>query len=277
MDDNRKVTKSNPLPIERDAVVNGEIQSEKIPSFTFQYKKYTNVADLADALGNDWKNGKRRLYRSLLTKHFAPVNQEIASHCMDAEEAVRHDALREDIEFFCVLYKMYPHLKSFHWLDYHFSSMAELGDAILDGLRKNDKSTINMIHTFILNHLLSQREEIVNFNDPKRAKRIETIETKYLVASRHSDQQIQLQQMYVLGYLYSGSTELVTAQKTFESVQALTNYVKSLMIKDVQKLDYLADMFMVTSKKEPEKRQITPSPQFAAWLFVVAQNDKSEN
>lgn len=277
MNDNRKVTESNPTPIERDTVVNSEIQSEKIPSFTFQYKKYTNVADLADALGNDWKNGKRRLYRSLLTKHFTPVNQEIASHCMDAEEAVRQDASREDIEFFCVLYKMYPQLKSFHWMDYHFNSMAELGNAILDGLRKNDKSTMNMMHSFILKHLFSQREEIVSFNDRNRAKRIETIETEYLVASQHSDQRIQLQQMYVLGYLYSGSTELVAAQRTFESIQALTNYLKSIMIKDVQKLDYLSDMLMVTAKKEPEKRQRVPSPQFAAWLFVVAQNDKSEN
>lgn len=273
MDDNRKATESNPAPIERNTVVNSEIQSEKIPSFTFQYKKYTNVADLADALGNDWKNGKRRLYRSLLTKHFTPINQEIARHCMDAEEAVQRDVSREDIEFFCVLYMMYPQLKSFHWLDYHFSSMPELGTAVLEGLRKNDKPTIDMIHIFISNHLFSQREIIVSLNDRNRAKRIEAIETKYLVASQHSDQRIQMEQMYILGYLYSGSTELVTAQRTFESVQTLTNYAKSLMIEGTQNLDLLADMLMETSEENPDMGQKIPSPQFAAWLFTSGYGD----
>ena len=273
MHNNRKVSEIDPVLLGQETAVNIDVPSEKIPPFTFQYKKYTNVADLADALGTDWKNGKRRLYRSLLTKHFTPINQEIARHCMDAEEAVRRDASREDIEFFCVLYKMYPQLKSFHWLDYNFSSMVELGTAILEGLRKNDRSIIDMTHIFIVNHLFSQREKIVSLNGRNRAKRIEAIETKYLVTSRYSDQRIQMEQMYVLGYLYSGSTELVTVQRTFESVQALTNYAKSLMIEDTPKLDFIADILMEASEKNPDVGQKIPSPQFAAWLSALGYGD----
>ena len=125
------------VPVPGSKEVSEQATVERIPSFTFQYKKYTNIVDLVDALGSDWKNGKRRLYRSLLSQYFAPFNQELASHCMDAEEAVKRSPASEDIEFFCTLYRLCPKLKSFHWIDYHFRSMFELGTAIMAGLRSS--------------------------------------------------------------------------------------------------------------------------------------------
>ena len=60
------------VPVPGSKEVAEQATVEKIPAFTFQYKKYNNIGDLADALGSDWKNGKRRLYRSLLSQYFAP-------------------------------------------------------------------------------------------------------------------------------------------------------------------------------------------------------------
>lgn len=244
-------------------------QSERIPPFTFQYKKYTNVAELADALGSDWKNGKRRLYRSLLAQHFRSVNQEIASHCMDAEEAVRADNAREDIEFFCVLYKMYPQLKSFHWIDYHFNSMMELGEAVLAGLKESKSETLTMMDAFMQNRLFSQRERIVSFNDRGRADQLAAIESKYLLAKKFNGMRIQYEQMYLIGYLYSGSISLTTSFGQFSSIQALTDSVKSAL-GDSKQLNGLASDLMYTEK---DKKQVYPQPYFSAWLIALGKSD----
>lgn len=244
-------------------------QAERIPPFTFQYKKYTNVAELAEALGSDWKNGKRRLYRSLLAQHFKPVNQEIASHCMDAEDAVRLDNTREDIEFFCVLYKMYPQMKSFHWIDYHFNSMMELGEEILSGLKDLKSETLTMMDTFMQNRLFSQREQIVSFNDRGRSKQIEAIESKYLIAKKAKDTRTQYEQMYLIGYLYSGSITLTTSSGQFTSVQALTGSVKSCL-NDSKRMDELASDLMYVEKG---KKRVYPQPYFSAWLIALGKSD----
>lgn len=243
-------------------------QSEKIPPFTFQYKKYTNIAELSDALGSDWKNGKRRLYRSLLTQHFKTVNQEIASHCMDAEDAVRIDNKREDIEFFCVLYKMYPQLKSFHWIDYHFDSMEILGGAILTGLKGMDASTLSMVDTFIQNRLFSQREEIVSFNDRNRGEQLAAIESKYLLAKKSHNERIQFEQMYLIGYLYSGNLRLTTCLGEFTSVQALTDATKAVM-NDPQQLDKLSSELIY---KNQSNKSVYPQPSFSAWLIALGES-----
>lgn len=244
-------------------------QSEKIPPFTFQYKKYTNVAELADALGSDWKNGKRRLYRSLLAQHFRPVNQEIASHCMDAEEAVRNDNTREDIEFFCVLYKMYPQLKSFHWIDYHFDSMTTLGETVLTGLKSGTPDTITMMDTFMQNHLFSQRERIVSFNDRGRADQLAAIESKYLLAKKARDTRIQHEQMFLVGYLYSGSLSLSTSFGEFVSIKTLTDSVKSVL-NEPKRLEEIASDLMFVGKGN---KQVYPQPYFSAWLIALGKSE----
>ena len=256
------------VPVPGGRITSESDVSEKIPPFTFQYKKYTNVADLADALGEDWKNGKRRLYRSLLTQYFTSVNQEVASHCMDAEEAVRRNVAREDVEFFCLLYKMYPHLKSFHWVEYHFKNMHELGTTILDGLRKNNQATVSMVDVFIQNRLFSQREEIVGFNNRSRSIQVATIESKYIIAKRSSDRNTMLQQMFLVGYLYSESKELVTGKDTFDSFQGLTAYIKTILAND-KKIDMLSSELIAKTQAGGK----VPAPQFAAWLFSLGFGD----
>lgn len=242
------------------------VEAIKIPPFTFQYKKYTDLAQLVDALGRDWKNGKRRLYRSLLAEHFRPVNQELASYCMDAEEAVAKNPSAEDIEYFRVLYRLNPRMKAFYWKDKQYESMSSLGTEILNAARSRDAEALNFFYDAISSKLFSIREDAINTDNGERAKKVSAIEANYLVSVNQHNIEGQLEQLFILGYLYSGSKALCTSQKQFESIPALIAYVKQLMQTDTDKFDRFSSELLATKGK-----RVTPSAQFAAWLTVMGQ------
>lgn len=195
---------------------------------------------------------------------------------MDAEEAVRKDKTRADIEFFTVLYKTYPQMKSFHWIEYHYPSMEELGIALLAGLRKADASILEMADIFISNRLFSVREKCVSINDKNRHKNIYAIESKYLLAKQYGDKRTQFEQLYILGYYYSCTKDLVTSFGNFTTVDALIAYVKEIIKGDPDKLDALSKELICHEKRTYSYVEAgkhggaadLAAPQFAGWLYA---------
>lgn len=250
--------------------------AKNIPSITFMYNKYTNLGKLTEALSKDWVNGKKRLYSSKLREYFRNVNQDIANYCITADDIVRKDRKREDIEFFCFLYKMYPQLKSFQWKEYYYVDIAELGHEILVGLRSGNHNTIKMLDEFIRNNLFSQRELIINRQSAILVKQVYAIEKGYCVALKEGNSIGQLTQLYMLGYLYSKSRALVTSFGCFESIQALTDFVKMVMRKDGNVLDSYVGELIWHKKKSTESglADEQPSPEFQAWLIIQEKWDE---
>jgi len=250
--------------------------AKNIPSITFMYNKYTNLGKLTEALSKDWVNGKKRLYSSKLREYFRNVNQDVANYCIIADDIVRKDRKREDIEFFCFLYKMYPQLKSFQWKEYYYADIAELGHEILVGLRSGNHNTIKMLDEFIRNNLFSQRELIINRQSEILVKQVYAIEKGYCVALTDGNSIGQLTQLYMLGYLYSKSRALVTSFGCFESIQALTDFVKMVMRKDGNVLDSYAGELIWHKKNSTESglADEQPSPEFQAWLIIQEKRDE---
>ena len=257
------------------------VGSQVMPPFRSQYKKYTTVDSLAEALGRDWANGKKRLYRSLLANHFKTFDQEIANYCMDAEEAVQKTPGRADIEFFCLLYKMNPQMQSFHWIDRHFESMNELGNTMMMALGQSDADVLQMIDEFMNNHLFSEREKIVSRSDATRTRNISAVESKYLLSKRNNDTRAMSEQAYILAYLYSGSRKLKTSFGTFDSIDALTAYAKELLTKAPDQIDKLSSELMMRVSKVKLKTDEAYTnvdmdvavPEFSAWLYVQGKSE----
>lgn len=252
-----------------------------MPAFRFQYKKYATVEELAEALGNDWNNGKKRLYRSLLSAHFKSFDPEIANMCIDAEETVTKDPSRADVEFFGILYKMSPHLKSFHWQVYHYESMQELGMFILTSLRSMSSKTLQIVGEFCENHLFSFRERIIAGNKESRASSIEAIESLFLRGVRENDVRIQREQAFLLGYIYSESKDLVVSYGKFDTVDALTDYIKMVIKDHPNSMDSVSQELMQRVALNPDNGTaqvigdeiIVANPQFAAWLNIQGKQN----
>ena len=101
------------------------------------YKKYTDLAQLVDALSHDWKNGKKRLYRSTLSDYFRKFDSDLANACLDAEEIVRVHPDRENVEYFRTLYRLYPELPCFSWDTHYYPDIQNFG---------HEKHGLSLIH-----------------------------------------------------------------------------------------------------------------------------------
>ena len=56
--------------------------------YKFLGETYTDKIKLLEALNANWEDGKKQLYRGLLSAHFKTFDAEVAGFCMDAEEEV---------------------------------------------------------------------------------------------------------------------------------------------------------------------------------------------
>ena len=239
---------------------------DSMPQITFMYNKYTSISQYVEALAGDWKNGKRRLYRSELTEHFKKFNKDLANICMNSEEMVRDiqdkktAKLMEDIGFFRCIYSLYPQMKSFHWKDEHFSSMDDFGFSILEDLRNNRDERMENYAEMMKFHIFSTREDSVTNSNGKRIESLKALEDSFNIAIEDDDMDTQLTQLFRLGYLYSKSKELVITAGSFTSVDGLVEYVKSVLDGSSRKLDNISKELIMDDSDG------TLKPEFHAWL-----------
>ena len=242
-----------------------------IPSITFQYKHYNTIGSLVDALGQDWTNGRKRLYRSYLSDKFAVFNTDYASICRDAEKIIKqNNSANQDVEFFRVLYRLCPDTPAFHWKNTHYKNMCELGRCWLKALREKNISDLTNFVDMMLMGLFSLREGIVASDHPERGRQIKEIEGKYQLAVAQKNVLVQTQQMYVMAYLYAKTGELITSFGSFYSLDELSEYVQKEMLKGDQFLEQIAaelvsddhssDFFCIKSQDA--------TPEFYGWLFA---------
>ena len=249
---------------------------ETIPSITFQYKQYSTIGSLVDALGQDWINGRKRLYRSYLAEKFAVFNTDYASICRDAEDVIKQNQnASQDIEFFRVLYRLCPDMAAFHWQNTHYRNMRELGLDWLKVLRESNTLALNSFADIMQAGLFSLREGIVADKKPERARQVKAIEEKYRLSVAQRDVLGQRQQMYVMAYLYAKTGELVTSFGRFYSLAELSKYVQQEMKKGEQALERIA------SELVPVKcgsdfltiRSQDATPEFFGWLFAQGKGN----
>lgn len=241
-------------------------KDDSMPQITFMYNKYTSISKYVEALGGDWKNGKRRLYRSELTEHFKKFNRDLANICMNSEDMVRDvqdkktAQIMEDIGFFRCIYSLYPQMKSFHWKDEHFSSMEDFGFSILDDLRNNRDERMEDYAEMMKFHIFSTREDCVTNSKGKRIESLKALEDSFNIDNEDDDLEAKLTQLFRLGYLYSKSQELVTSKGSFTSVDGLAEYVKAALGGSSRNLDNLSKELIM------DDSDCTLQPEFHAWL-----------
>lgn len=270
----KKWCKGEPLELPGGAEAKSDAGGTEtpMPALRFQYKTYKTVESLTEAIGSDWENGKKRLYRSLLAGHFRTFDQELANYCIDAEESVSRDPSKADIEFFSLLYKIYPQMPAFHWRSYHYADMKSMGDSVLYELRSQSAKILEVVGEFCENHLFSIRERTIAGNQQSRAGYLEAIESRFLQGRRAHDVYILIEQAFLLGYIYSETKDLICTYGKFDSIEALTQYVKMVLKDHPDAMDSVSNELM-RSTKNGESEFVTAAPQYAAWLTIQGKSD----
>ena len=159
--------------------------ANQIPTYTFLKQKYTNMTSLVNDLALNWDEGKKQLFRGLLSGFFKTVDPEIAGYCMDAEDALAKGG-NPDLLFFQTIYKISPTTRTLYWRGNQFESLPDLGNSILEHLRNKDRSNYGLYDEILSRHVLS---EYISFKDEQSndlIKATKTIEDRFI--QHHADE-----------------------------------------------------------------------------------------
>lgn len=198
-----------------------------IPPYTFLGQAYKDIPSLITALASNWNDGKKQLYRGLLSAFFKSFNPEIAGYCLDAEEEATRTAGKDDIIFWNLLYKIYPELNSFYWMGQIYESLPALGRDMLERLWKNDKSNYSYWDGILGNKLLTNYLSKVKSKNESLAVASSALETAHNVGNRSNRD--TMMNYYTMAYLLSGQKLFAVGEKRLKNVAELTAHMKGLL------------------------------------------------
>ena len=134
----------------------GNVGKGTMPVFKFLGEDFTDPALLVTAFAKNWEEGKKQLFRGVVTAHFRTWNQEIARKCQAAEEEAGRENGKDDIIFWKLLYQINPKLKGFYWMGQTYESLPAFGRDVLEKLWDKDKSQYSYYSSILSEKLLSQ-------------------------------------------------------------------------------------------------------------------------
>lgn len=232
-----------------------------IPPYTFLGQAYKDIPSLITALASNWNDGKKQLYRGLLSSFFKNFNPEIAGYCMDAEEEATRTAGKDDIIFWNLLYKIYPELNGFYWMGQTYESLPALGRDMLERLWRNDKSNYSYWDSILGNKLLTNYLSKVKSKNENLADAASALETAHNVGNRSKRDTIM--NYYTMAYLLSGQKLFAIGEKRLKSVSELTAHMKGLLDSSYEEFeDFCHSMIDYDD---------TLDVQLEAWLIALGK------
>ena len=217
------------------------------------------------ALATNWNEGKKQLFRGLLSSFFKAIDPEIAGYCMDAEDAQAKGG-NADLLFFQTIYKLSPNTRTFYWRENHFDSLPELGDSILDHLRKNDRSNYGLYDEILSRHVMSEYIKIKDEKSEELILAAKSLEDRFI--ENHSDEHEKELAYYLTGYMLSGQRTLIIQGNTFHNVDELVAVLHQRLKTSEAGFQNLCDTLIDGTG--------TLNEQFEAWLITLGKHEELE-
>ena len=254
--------KKQVIPGEGTGIASGKT----IPTYNFLGQGYKDMPSLITALASNWNDGKKQLYRGLLSVFFKNFNPEIAGFCIDAEEEATKTAGKDDIIFWDLLYKIYPGLNAFYWMEQTYESLPALGRDMLEKLWKNDTSNFKYWDSILSNKLLTNYLKKINSKNDGLVNAVSALEFAHSLNNKNKRDSIM--NYYTMAYLLSGQKLLNIENKQLNNVSELTIYMKGL-------LDSSYEAFEDFCHKMIDYDD-TLDVQLEAWLIAIGKRKELE-
>lgn len=244
----------------------GMAAEKAIPTYTFLGHGYKDIPSLITALASNWNDGKKQLYRGLMSAFFKNFNPEIAGYCMDAEEEATRTAGKDDIIFWDLLYKIYPELNGFYWMGQIYESLPALGRDMLERLWKNDKTNYAYWDSVLGNKLLTNYLTKVKSKNAGLASASSALEIAHSLSNR--SKRDTLMNYYTMAYLLSGQKLFSVDNKQLKNVSELTAYMKGLLDSSYEEFENFCHKLIDYDD--------TLDVQFEAWLIALGKRKELE-
>lgn len=236
-----------------------------IRPYKFLGETYTDKEKLISALTDHWEDGKKQLFRGLLSAYFKEFDAEIAGFCMDAEDEVSSG--NEDLVFFKTIYKIDSSTTKFYWKEKRYESIVQLGNELLENIWEDDNSLDSLLDELLKKGVLSQYILCLDENDTQKANAIKAIEASYRIFE--NDEKQKLMNRYLLAYMLSGRRIFHKWGTEFKSIQELTKFLE-------QKLNCSYDEFECLCHDLIDGSD-NLDIQFESWLLALGKKDEIDN
>ena len=244
----------------------GFAAEKAIPPYTFLGQAYKDIPSLVTALASNWNDGKKQLYRGLLSAFFKNFNPEIAGFCLDAEEEATRTAGKDDIIFWDLLYKIYPELNGFYWMGQIYESLPALGRDMLERLWKNDKSNYSYWDGILGNKLLTNYLSKVKSKNDNLSTASSALETAHNIGNK--SKRDTMMNYYTMAYLLSGQKLFAIGDKRLKNVGELANYMKGLLDSSYEEFEEFCHSLIDYDD--------TLDVQLEAWLIALGKRKELE-
>ena len=231
----KKWLEGEPLVIPGEGI--GNAGKGTMPVYKFLGEDFTDPALLVTAFAKNWEEGKKQLFRGMVTAHFRSWNQEIARKCQAAEEEAGRENGKDDIIFWKLLYQINTKLKGFYWMGQTYESLPAFGRDVLEKLWDKDKSQYSYYNSVLSEKLLSQYVLMAAPKNEKLKKAAEAIEDSYeLEKNNGTDMQ---RTYYLMAYTLSGQKLLLLDGEQIRTVGELANYMRGVLAESFDKFESL--------------------------------------
>jgi serine/threonine protein kinase len=204
--------------------------------YKFMGETYIEVAKLTKALALNWNDGKKQLFRGILSGFFKSSNPDLAGYCIDAEEEAARINGKDDIIFWKLLYKLNPNTTDFYWKGHVYQGLPALGREILEKLWKDDTSNDSVYYEILSEKMLSRYVSLKAENNNILSDAVTGLEDGYKISNNQRDKKKYL---YLMGYMISGQKLMHIEGKDFRTVGELADYMKELLDESYEKFETL--------------------------------------
>lgn len=234
------------------------------PVYTFMNRRLSDIHEVVNEFTNNWEQGKKQVFRGILSGFLKPYDPQLAGYVLDAEEEVSAGG-DADIAFFRLIYRLDPETKAFCWKDRRFESISRLGRYILQCMNSGNISD-EFVNEVLSKKLISVYVSAACPGDKALAEAARSLEdmTKYGEQDEHS---VQLAR-YMVGFVLAGEKLLQVGGKSFSDPDELVKYMKSLSVRDFWELDRFCGELISPSGEL--------SAQLEAWLVALGKHREVE-
>ena len=244
----------------------GNVGKGVMPVYKFLGEDFTDPAMLVNAFAKHWEEGKKHLFRGMVTAHFRLWNQDIARKCQAAEEDASRENGKDDIIFWRLLYQINPKLKGFYWRGQTFESLPAFGRDILEKLWDKDRSQYSYYNSVLAERLLSQYVQMAAPKNEKLKRAASAIEDSYeLEKDNGTDMQ---RTYYLMAYTLSGQKLLLLDGEQIRTVGELASYMRSVLAESFEKFESLCHRLVDYDGNLDF--------QLETWLMVIGKQEEIE-
>lgn len=204
--------------------------------YQFMGETYVEVAQLARALALNWNEGKKQLFRGILSGFFKSCNPELAGFCIDAEEEAMRTNGKDDVIFWKLLYKLNGNTTEFYWKGRMYQGLPALGREVLENLWKNDTTNDSYYYEILNEQVLSNYVLLKADKNKVLLNAVKGVEDEYKIADTQREKNKAL---YLMAYMLSGQKLMYIQGRTFRTVGELADYLKELLDESYDRFEAL--------------------------------------